>query len=56
MLALQSRWKINNNKLTYYGLRNKKNMFNNVFKLNKKELEIVKSLPKELDEKEKTVI
>ena len=56
MLALQSRWKINNNKLTYYGLRNKKHMFNNVFKLNKKELEIVKSLPKELDEKEKTVI
>lgn len=56
MLSLQSRWKLDNNKLTYYGLRNKKYMFNNIFKLNKKELDIVKSLPKELNENEKLII
>lgn len=42
MNYLQSRWKIVNNGLRYYGLRNKDKMFHNYYKLTKKELEIVK--------------
>ena len=52
MKALQNRWMLNGNVLTYYGLRNKKFMFMNKYKLNNNELEIVKSLPRELTDLE----
>lgn len=56
MESLQSRWKLNGNILTYYGLRNKKNLFNNTYKLNKNELEIIKLLPKDLNDNEKRIV
>lgn len=49
MYYLQNRWKIEGNKLKYYGLRNKSVMFKNVVKLTKKQLNIVAKLPCELD-------
>ena len=52
MYLLQSRYKIENKSLRYYGLRNKDNMFKNVIKLNNKQLCIIKSLPKELTNEE----
>ena len=42
MEVLQNRFQLEDNKIIYYGLRNKKHLFHNVFKLNKKQLEIVK--------------
>ena len=38
--VLQSRWKIENNRLKYYGLRNKENMFKNEKHINKKHPQI----------------
>ena len=49
---LQNRWVVEKNKLTYYGLRNKEDMFKNTVKLNKQQLKIVTSLPRELSAKE----
>ena len=56
MYALQSRWKLEANKLYYYGLRNRRVMFRNTVKLSKKQREIVAALPKELTEREKTAL
>ena len=56
MYALQSRWKLEANKLYYYGLRNRDVMFRNTVKLSKKQREIVAALPKELTEREKTAL
>ena len=50
MYSLQSRWKIINNELVYFGLRNKENMFNNKIRLTKEELTVLSMLPNELDE------
>jgi hypothetical protein len=50
MYFLQSRWKIINNELVYFGLRNKENMFNNKIRLTKEELNVLSMLPNELDE------
>ena len=56
MYALQSRWRLEGNKLYYYGLRNRGVMFRNTVKLSKKQREIVAALPKELTEREKTAL
>jgi len=48
MYYLQNRWKLENNYLIYYGLRNKSNMFKNKKKLSKKQQAIVNALPCEL--------
>ena len=56
MYALQSRWKLEANKLYYYGLRNRRVMFRNTVKLSKKQREIVAALPKELTEEEKAAL
>lgn len=56
MYYLQSRWKIINNKVRYYGLRNKDNMFHNTIKLTTKQLRIIQSLPKNLTEEEKSIV
>ena len=49
---LQTRWQLENNKLEYYGLRNKKNLFKNSLKLTENQVKIVKELPKELTNQE----
>ncbi len=56
MYSLQSRWQIKNDRLLYYGLRSKKNLFKNSFRLSKKELTLLTSLPKELSTEEKVVL
>lgn len=56
MFVLQSRWKEKGNKFFYYGLRNKGQMFKNEIKVNKKQLDIIHSLPKELNEEESKTI
>lgn len=52
MYCLQNRWKLENNRLRYYGLRNKPMMFKNVVKLTTRQMKIVRKLPCELSEKE----
>lgn len=56
MHYLQNRWKLEKNVLKYYGLRNKDNLFKNTVKLNKKQIEIVKKLPCEIEEKELKIV
>lgn len=56
MFVLQSRWKLVDKHLIYYGLRNKKDLFNNKIKLNNKELSIVNELPKEIDSNEEQIL
>ena len=56
MFVLQSRWKEKGNKFFYYGLRNKGQMFKNEIKVNKKQLDIIHALPKELNEEESKAI
>ncbi|MDE6758001.1 MAG: hypothetical protein K2J89_01825 [Clostridia bacterium] len=52
MFYLQNRWKLENGRLRYYGLRNKPYMFKNVVKLTKSQERIVKNLPCELSDAE----
>ncbi len=49
---LQNRWKLEDNKLYYYGMRNRDDLFKNSVSLNKKQADIISTLPKALDEKE----
>ncbi len=56
MYYLQSRWKLQKNALTYYGLRNKETMFRNKVKLSKKQIAVVRALPKELTEQEMRLV
>ncbi|MBQ6877514.1 MAG: hypothetical protein IJO22_03820 [Oscillospiraceae bacterium] len=53
---IQNRWKLENNKLYYYGLRNKENLFKNSVKLSEKQKNVIFSLPKELSEDEKKIL
>ncbi|MDE5602088.1 MAG: hypothetical protein K2J16_06290, partial [Clostridia bacterium] len=48
MYYLQERWKLQNGKLKYYGLRNKPVMFKNTVKLSKAQSQIIEKLPCEL--------
>ena len=50
--SLQSRWKLKDNQLVYYGLQNKENLFKNKIKISRRQAEIISSLPKELSENE----
>ena len=52
MYCLQNRWKLENKRLRYYGLRNKSAMFKNVVKLTAKQAKIVSRLPCELTDRE----
>ncbi len=56
MHYLQSRWKIENHVLVYYGLRNKDELFKNRVKLTKKQEEIVSALPCDLTESQLKII
>ncbi len=49
MFYLQSRWKLENGRLRYYGLRQKPNMFKNSVRLSRRQENIIKKLPCELD-------
>lgn len=50
MFYLQNRWKLENNSLRYFGLRNAPNMFKNVVKLSRAQQRIVEKLPCNLDD------
>ncbi len=52
MYCLQNRWKLENKRLRYYGLRNKSAMFKNAVKLTAKQAKIVSRLPCELTDRE----
>ena len=56
MYCLQSRWKLEGNRLYYYGLRNRGEMFQNTVRLSKKQRGILAALPKELDQSEKAAL
>ena len=56
MYYIQSRWKLENRKLHYYGLRNAPNMFKNDIAVSKKQAKILASLPRELNPKELSVL
>ncbi len=52
MYEIQSRWKLENNGLRYYGLRNRPVLFQNTVKLTRKRKAIVAKLPSELTDAE----
>lgn len=56
MYCIQSRWKLENRKLHYYGLRSAPNLFKNDIAVSKKQAEILASLPRELNPKELSVL
>ena len=56
MYCIQSRWKLENRKLHYYGLRSVPNLFKNDIAVSKKQAEILASLPRELSQKELSVL
>ena len=56
MYCIQSRWKLENRKLHYYGLRSVPNLFKNDIAASKKQAEIIASLPRELNQKELSVL
>lgn len=56
MYYLQNRWKLDGQKLRYYGLRNKERMFDNVINLTKKQIAVIEKLPRELDDKERAAV
>jgi hypothetical protein len=53
---IQNRWKLEKNYLVYYGLRNKKDLFNNAIKLNNKQKGIIEKLPKHLNDDELRIL
>ena len=56
MDTLQSRYKLEKNFIYYYGLRNRDHLFERKIKVNKKQLAILKILPKDLTEEEKKIL
>ena len=56
MYYLQSRWKLENRRLYYYGLRNSSNMFKNEITVSKKQAAILASLPRNLHPQELSLL
>lgn len=56
MYYIQSRWKLENKQLHYYGLRNAPNMFKNDIAVSKKQVDILATLPRELNRQELSVL
>lgn len=56
MYYLQNRWKLENNRLRYFGLRNKPNMFKNVVKLNRTQAAVISKLPCDLNADEQHAV
>lgn len=54
--TIQNRWKLVNDKLVYFGLRNKENLFNTSVKINARQKAIIQQLPKELSNEERNII
>lgn len=52
MYYLQSRYKLEDNNLVYYGLRNKENLFKNKTKVTKQEIDVIEKLPSILSKEE----
>lgn len=52
MYCIQSRWKLEDRTLHYYGLRNAPDLFKNDIKVSKKQAAILAALPRELDARE----
>lgn len=50
---LQNRWVLENNRLCYYGLRNRSDLFRNMIRLSKKQADTIKKLPCALSDREK---
>ena len=53
---LQSRWKIEDNFLKYYGLRNTPNMFKNKYRISNRQKAILERLPSDLSERDLKVL
>lgn len=49
---LQNRWVIEDGALYYYGLRNRDDLFNNKVRITKKQLNIIRTLPRDLSDNE----
>ena len=56
MYYVQNRWKLEKRKLHYYGLRNTPNTLKNDIRLTKKQAEIISTLPRDLNEKELSIL
>lgn len=56
MFYLRNRWKLNDKKLVYYGIRCGKNLNHNVIKLSRKQAELINGLPCELSEKQVKIL
>ena len=56
MYYLQTRWKLEERKLRYFGLRNKERMFRNTVRLTKEQQAIVSALPKQLSKEEMRIL
>ena len=56
MYHLQTRWKLEDRGLYYYGLRNKKQMFKNLVKISKKQRDVIETLPCSLTEGQKAAL
>ena len=56
MYVLQNRWKLEERKLVYYGLRNRESLFQNEIRLSEKQREVVASLPGELNPQQKKTL
>ncbi len=50
--VLQNRWVIEDGALYYYGLRNRNDLFKNKIRVTKKQLDIIRSLPRDLSDNE----
>lgn len=53
---LQNRWVLEKNKLCYYGMRNRNDLFRNSIRLSQKQAEAIKKLPCSLSDKEKQLL
>ena len=56
MYHLQTRWKLEDQGLYYYGLRNRKHLFKNLVKISGKQREIIEALPCSLTETQKAAL
>lgn len=56
MYHLQTRWKLEDKALYYYGLRNRENLFRNRVKLTGRQREIIEQLPCDLTEGQKALL
>ena len=56
MYYIQTRWKLENGKLYYYGLRNAPDLFRNEIKVSKRQARILATLPRQLEPQELSLL